>query len=75
MPVSRAVRADLMSPWRDVYHRLGVMRHERRWCRDSMSLDAGVWELPGVLERTEAAGTCETPGLKPWDGSLTPPHS
>ena len=38
--------------------------YERRSRRASLTLHAGLWQLAGVLERTDAAGTCETRSLK-----------
>ena len=38
----------------------GSIHHERRCSRATLSLYAGLRELGGVLEKTDAAGMCET---------------
>ena len=64
---SRAARTGFEMTY--TYLGLGFIRHERRCCMTSLSLRAGLWELAGVLERTDAAGACDTQGLKAGDDS------
>lgn len=72
MTVSRTVRAAATGfygsmAWQASRVRVGI-GHERHRCRASLSLHYDLWELAGWLERTDAAGTFETQGLKPGDG-------
>ena len=75
MPVSRAVSAVATRFARSMaWNTLSLMKthHEERWSRASLSLHKGLWELAGVLERTDAAGISEMQDLKPGDGSQMP---
>lgn len=69
MPVFGAVKAAAIC----LLIRSGFIRHERRRCRASLPLHAGLWEFVGVLDRPNAAGTFETQGLEPGDGSYMLP--
>ena len=42
---------------RDIHLKLGFIHHETRYCRVSLPLHPGLWELACVLERRDAAGT------------------
>lgn len=48
------------------------MQGRERSCQRALpSPRVGLWELAAELERTHAAGICETQGLKPVHGSYT----
>ena len=69
LPVSRAVRAaatKFAEVWRGI---LQGFRCENVAVGAWLSLQVGLWELAGALERTGAAGACDTQGLKPGNGS------